>query len=165
MTVHAPVFSAEPGYDTDFHAWALAQAALLRTVRPDGVDWENVAEEIEDLGKARSRELFSRLRVIIEHLLKLEHGRNREPAGGWIETLVEQRQELDYILRESPSLRRQIEPMLDRSFGQAWKKALAGFKRYEPAQLAFYEETLPAVLPYTVTQLLDEDFLPEPSGR
>ena len=46
-------------YDRDFHAWSVEQAARLRESRPPTVDWENVAEEIESLGKmgsAQSRE-------------------------------------------------------------------------------------------------------------
>jgi hypothetical protein len=63
-------------YDKDFVRWteeqakALRDAAGLATNLP--LDWENLAEEIDSLGRSQSRELASRIAVIIEHLIKLE---------------------------------------------------------------------------------------------
>ena len=74
-------------YDHDFLLWTREQSKLLREAAERRVnfplDWENLAEEIESLGKSLRSELRSRLRTIIEHLLKLEHSAaaNRETAG------------------------------------------------------------------------------------
>ena len=57
-------------YDTDFYAWANEQAALLRAGRLSEADIENVAEEIESMGKSEKRELISRLTILLLHLLK-----------------------------------------------------------------------------------------------
>ncbi len=164
--MHAPLAlsQAEAGYDGDFYLWTMEQARLLRASHPDGIDWENVAEEIETLGNELVRELGSRLTVIVEHMLKYQHGMNRDPAGGWEETLLEQRQRIDDLFDQSPSLRRKIERRLDRSYGQGRRKALASFKVYEPSQVTHYRKALPDALPYTVEQLLDEDYLPEPDA-
>ena len=35
-------------YDRDYYGWANAQAALLREVQPEWLDWRNLAEEVED---------------------------------------------------------------------------------------------------------------------
>lgn len=42
-------------YETDFHAWAQEQAGLLRTGRLDQADIGHIAEEIESMDAARSR--------------------------------------------------------------------------------------------------------------
>jgi hypothetical protein len=99
-----------PGtYDTDFVRWTEEQAAAIRAAAASRtnlpIDWENVAEEIEDLGRSIRRELGARLQTIVEHLLKLELSPAREPRQGWIETIVRSRQEIEDLLEESPSLR------------------------------------------------------------
>ena len=75
------------GYDQDFYAWTQTQAAALRAAALGGanlpVDWENVAEEIESLGKSQASALRSRLATIIEHLLKLEFWPTQKPTFGW----------------------------------------------------------------------------------
>ncbi len=62
-------------YDRDFAAWALDQAARLRQAAggaDDALDWLNLAEEIEALARRDRRELASHIRVVAEHLMKLE---------------------------------------------------------------------------------------------
>jgi hypothetical protein len=63
-------------YDTDFYGWALEQA---RAIRASGaarlntlasVDWENIAEELEGLARSEAKELRSRYRRLLLHLLK-----------------------------------------------------------------------------------------------
>jgi hypothetical protein len=56
-------------YDQDFYAWANEQAGLLRADRLSEADIEHIAEEIENLGKSEKRELVSRPRVLLLHLL------------------------------------------------------------------------------------------------
>ena len=41
-------------YETDFYAWAMEQAALLRAGRFGAADIANIAEEIESMGRGRS---------------------------------------------------------------------------------------------------------------
>ncbi|MDR3089077.1 MAG: DUF29 domain-containing protein, partial [Desulfobulbaceae bacterium] len=60
-------------YETDVVAWAGEQARLLRAGRFDLLDIENIAEEIEDVGKAEQRELMSRMAVLLAHLLKWQY--------------------------------------------------------------------------------------------
>ncbi len=62
-------------YEKDFVRWTEQQAAALREAAALGtnlpLDWENLAEEIDSLGRSLRHELRSRILVIIEHLLKL----------------------------------------------------------------------------------------------
>ena len=63
-------------YDIDLALWADGQARALRDAGHAGIDlpidWENLAEEIEALGKPQVRELASRIAIILVHLTKLE---------------------------------------------------------------------------------------------
>ncbi|HEY3718618.1 MAG TPA: DUF29 domain-containing protein [Roseiarcus sp.] len=61
---------SDSNYDSDFYAWANEQAALLRAGRLGQADIEHIAQEIESMGRTEKRELVSRLRVLLVHLLK-----------------------------------------------------------------------------------------------
>ena len=85
-------------YETDFYAWTQAQAQALRApgVRVSNiVDWERVAEEIEDLGSERRHAIESWLQQIIIHLHKLETSRALDPRAGWREEIRHRRLEID----------------------------------------------------------------------
>ena len=72
-------------YDEDFLRWTEEQAAGLRRAKVSNLplDWENLAEEIESLGKSQRRELGAQIRRILHHLLKLEVSPAEEPRAGW----------------------------------------------------------------------------------
>src|SRR5271168_5304601 len=90
-------------YDTDFYAWANEQAALLRAGRLSEADIQNIAEEIESMGRSEKRELVSRLAVLFQHLLKWRY----QPGfrgNSWRLTIEDQRQEVSDHLSENLSL-------------------------------------------------------------
>jgi hypothetical protein len=103
-------------YDRDFVAWTEVQAERLRAAARTRsnlpIDWEQVAEEIEDLGKGQRHKLESRLRTIVAHLLKLQFSPAEEPRFGWIETVVQARDKAHHVLKNNPSLRPQLGMML-----------------------------------------------------
>ena len=70
-------------YDRDFFRWTQEQAAALRAVKNSNLplDWANLADEIESLGKSDRRQLRSQIRRILRHLLKLEVSPAFDPAG------------------------------------------------------------------------------------
>ncbi len=104
--------SAAQLYDKDFVRWTEQQAAALRdasgldTNLP--LDWENLAEEIDSLGRSQKRELRSRVAVIIEHLIKLECSPATDPRRGWIETIGRERAEIERLFDDSPSLKGEV---------------------------------------------------------
>ena len=105
-------------YDSDLVAWSAEQARVIRDAGRQRInapiDWENVAEEIESLGKSERRTLSSRIGTVIEHLLKLQVSPAKEPAAVWRDTVRRTRQEIEEILRDSPSLRREVPEMVAR---------------------------------------------------
>jgi hypothetical protein len=96
--------------------WAEAQAEGLRRAAEAGsnlpLDWHNIAEEIESLGRSQRRELRSRFANIVEHLLKLQFSSAIEPRAGWIETIGRERRETENLLADSPSLGHEMESLL-----------------------------------------------------
>ena len=111
---------ADQGYDTDLALWAESQARALRDAGHTGtnlpIDWENVAEEIEALGKSQARELASRISIILVHLMKLHASPATEPRAGWRETIAQQRNDIERVLADSPSLRRTIANVIRNEF-------------------------------------------------
>ena len=81
-------------YDTDFYAWANEQAALLRAGRLSEADIENIAEEIESMGRSERSELVNRLTVLLVHLLKWRYQPGLR-GRSWRLTIEEQRDQLD----------------------------------------------------------------------
>ena len=125
----------DQGYDTDLALWAESQARALRDAQRAGtnlpIDWENVAEEIEALGKSQARELASRIRTILVHLLKLEASPATEPRTGWRETIAEQRTEIERVLEDSPSLRQRVGQLIARELEPARRQVLLALAGYE----------------------------------
>jgi hypothetical protein len=105
-------------YDEDFFAWSQQQAKALRSAARGGsnyeLDWENLAEEIDALGRSERRELASRLSLIIEHLVKLNHSSARYPRRRWRETVRRERAEVERVLEDNPSLRRKVPDLINK---------------------------------------------------
>jgi hypothetical protein len=151
-----PKRPAEPkpaaDYDRDFFAWTQATSARLRTGRFDELDVENAAAEIEDMGKRDLKELNSRTQILLQHLLKWRLQADKRSAS-WRATIVTQRIEIEALLRDSPSLAAQLRSELARNYAGAVKRAVA--------ETELDRDEFPAKCPFTLAQLLDEEFLPE----
>lgn len=149
-------------YERDFYLWTQRQAAELRRAAAQGsnlpLDWENLAEEIESLGERNRRELHSRLTRLIEHLLKLQFAPALEPRRLWRISVVNQRRDLKQLFRGSPSLRQLAADYLD----EAHEEACDLVERTIPDEELGRWPDLPRTCPYTLEQLLDPDFWPEP---
>jgi hypothetical protein len=148
MKTHAPL------YDEDFYAWTQQQAALLRAKEWRELDYGNLAEELEALGKRDRRESEHRLEILVMHLLEWRYQpERRERSRGWRSTIREQRRRLARLLQDSPSLRSEIPALLDDGYPHACGKALDE-TRLPP-------EVLPPTCPWTAVQVLDDAFWPE----
>lgn len=114
-------------YDDDLFLWSQEQARALREAGRSGtnlpLDWDNLAEEIESLGKSQRTELTRRVRTVIEHLLTLQHSGAEEPRRGWRETIRRSRRDIDDVLDDNPSLRRGMPDIVDRVAPQAARDA------------------------------------------
>ena len=57
-------------YERDILLWAEETVYKLKARDFDGLELENLIEEIESLGISQKKELLSRLTTLLEHLLK-----------------------------------------------------------------------------------------------
>jgi hypothetical protein len=153
-------------YDRDFLAWSTQQAEALRAGARGGsnqvIDWHNLAEEIEDLGKSARRELQSQIRRVVRHLLKLEHSPAKEPRSGWEESIVDARAEIEDLLDESPSLRTGLERDLKRQTQRGIDLALKDLGRHHEIDAATIAALRAAS--YTEEQIFGDWFPEEPSA-
>lgn len=90
-------------YQTDETAWLEQTADLVRAGRFEEIDAESLGEYLSDMAGRDRREVFSRLVVLLTHLLKWDHQPDRR-SGSWRGTIREQRRELGQLL-ESGVLR------------------------------------------------------------
>ena len=91
-------------YEQDENLWIFENIKLIREGRIKEIDWDNIAQELEYMGKSQFREVFSRLRVILIHLLKWKYQQEKRTTS-WKPTIREQRDELNSIFGDSKTLR------------------------------------------------------------
>ncbi len=140
-------------YDTDFFEWTQHQAAALAAGHFSELDLVNLAEEIESLGKSDRRQLGSRLQELMLHLLKWRYQPERRQTGhSWEDSILEQRGSIASLLNDSPSLRRQVLPLMSDHYPRARRRA--------NSQTGLPISTFPETCPWTEDQILDDDFWP-----
>src|SRR5438045_4865152 len=84
-------------YERDETAWLEAMSALAATGRYAEMDFPNLSEYLADMARRDRREVFSRLVILLTHLLKWEHQPGHR-SGSWRGTIRAQRQELKLLL-------------------------------------------------------------------
>ena len=145
------------GYEDDFYAWTQEQARLLREAARERlntpIDWEHVAEEIEDMGRSETRAVESSLSRILEHLLKLEYSSAADPRNVWKASVVEHRSRVQRDLKASPSLRGKID--LPDVYETARELAALGLARDGVSV-----NDLPAECPYSLERIAEKGWWP-----
>lgn len=142
----------QPKYEEDFYGWARTNVHLLKQKKYEEVDMEHIIEELEEMGNNKENELFSRLALLISHLLKWQFQPNLR-GHSWIYTAREQRFRIKRLLKKNPGLKGE----LDETFKDAYTDAI--LRATEETGLD--EKTFPTECPYTFEQVIDEDFYPE----
>lgn len=135
-------------YEQDFYLWLEEQAQALQEDRYADLDIENLVEELEALGWAEKNAVLSHLRVLLLHLLKWQYQPRR--TSSWINTIDTQRDELD--LRLTATLRRYLEENFESTFAKA--------RRSAARETNLPLEIFPLQCPFSVTDVLDENFFP-----
>jgi hypothetical protein len=153
-------------HDDDLLAWSKEQAEALRAAASAGsnlaLDWENLAEEIEDLGAAQKSGLYSQVRRIIQHLLKLEYSPAREPRRGWMQSIDNARVEIEYLFQMSPSLRREVSTTIANETKRAIRLVVRDLENYGEIDRAAAARLRAST--FTEEQILGDWFPPEPGA-
>ena len=110
-------------YEADETAWLETAADLIRQGRFDEIDCATLAEYLMDMAKRDRREVFSRLVVLLAHLLKWTYQPDHR-SGSWRGTILEQQRELRQLL-ESGTLRNHALAVFADAYADARKQAAA----------------------------------------
>jgi hypothetical protein len=100
-------------YDTDILVWSERQSELLRRraggelVNDTDLDWSNIAEEIESVGRGEFRACESLLRQALIHILEIQAWPQSSAAPGWRAEVVRFRH--DAADAFSPSMRQRLD--------------------------------------------------------
>jgi Domain of unknown function DUF29 len=138
-------------YDQDFYVWTEVQAELLRQRRFDELDLDNLIDEVAGLGDTKKSAVLSNATLVIEHLLKLQHSPAIDPRLGWIDSILEHRNRLEYDL--TPRLRQILQDELLRVYSVARRTADRRLRMHGENAVA---DGLPATCPYSVDQVIGD---------
>ncbi len=146
-------------YESDYYAWTKEQAAKLRALAAARVnstlDLENLAEEVESLGRSELNMVRSQVRRIIEHLLKLEYSPSKPPRADWRYSIVQARDEVEDHL--TASMRPDVEAELGKLFGRGRRDAALGLDKHGEREAA---KALPTVCSYSLDEIVSHDWYP-----
>lgn len=139
-------------YQTDYYGWTVEQAELLKAGDWQDLDIENLIEEVEAMGRSEKRALESRLIVLTTHLLKWQYQPVRR-GKSWELTIKEQRLRIGKILRDNPSLRREVEACFLDVYPFAVIQAVK--------ETGIGEQVFPTDCAWKLEQILNIEFLPD----
>jgi len=147
-------------YERDFILWIEENLRLIKEKNYEEVDWENLLEEIEDMGRRHLDSAISYMAIIMEHLYKLEHFKIDEKMGkSWIKSVLNARDRLELMLKREPSLRRKLEENLSWAWEEAVLNLISWFRDNEELAEKFFgrlpsKEDFPSECPYNFEEVL-----------
>jgi uncharacterized tellurite resistance protein B-like protein len=151
-------------YGEDFLLWSRQQAEALRAAAQGAsnlpLDWENLAEEIEDLAKSQRSALASHLMRIIQHLVKLGYSPAVEPRNGWRRAIRLARMQAEGRLGNNPSLRAELDRLVEGELRHGIELAILDLE--EHGEIDEVEANVLRRARYTVEQILGDWFPAEP---
>ncbi len=139
-------------YETDYLKWIQTTVEKLRVGDYPNIEWENLIEVIEDMGRSERRSLKSNLIIVLTHLLKWQFQPELR-SGSWKGSIVEHRRRIREALKDSPSLKPYLEEVCVECYSDAVEQA--------SAETELPGEIFPQLCPYTSAEVLDSSFLPE----
>ncbi len=146
-----------PHRDDDFYGWLANQASILRSGNYGALDSVKIAEELDEMAALQRDKVVSLLRVALVHLLKWRYSRVRRSESSWKISLVTARVDVTDILEDSRTLRNEL-PLLP---AKAYRGARSVAGTQMRLQKRDWQQLFPDTCPWTESQVLDEDFLPE----
>ncbi len=148
-------------YELDFYGWINHNLALLKQGRLQDVDLDHLIEELEYMATQDKNTLASRFIILIAHLLKwqfqlkqLTERWENYNGSSWRGSINEQRTKISFHLENSPSLKKHLKEAVEKAYPKAVSLAIKETK--------LSPKVFPKTCPYSLEQLLNEDFYPIP---
>ncbi|HEY8566685.1 MAG TPA: DUF29 domain-containing protein [Beijerinckiaceae bacterium] len=117
VTKERPAASAptRTRYEDDAYTWALEQVALLKSGHLDGLDVENLIDEVGDVARREYDKLVAALRIVLLHILKWDVQPERRTRS-WILSIIEHRERVNESLGDNPGLKSRAIDALHRAY-------------------------------------------------
>jgi hypothetical protein len=138
-------------YEKDFYLWLEMTAQLLRDRRLDYLDYDNLIEEIETMGRSEKQALWSDVKIVVLHLLKWKYQPECR-SGSWKGSIKEHRRRIHKLLKDSPSLKKYLPQFLEECYGEAREDAIE--------ETGLYPLNFPRECPFSLEQIQDITYLP-----
>lgn len=140
-------------YEQDYVAWLDLTLTQLKQQNLSSLDWKNLIEEIESLGREQRHKVESYLLRLLIHLLLYQYWETERTwsGKGWEKEIDNFRLELDLLL-ESQVLHNHLVSILEKDYAKARKLAT------QKSNLS--SVTFPESCPYSLEQILDFGWLP-----
>lgn len=147
--------------DIDYSQWLKHQSQLAAAGQTLALDLRNLAEELDFVGISKVRKRDSHLRRLILHLLKWCYQPDKR-SQSWVDTIGHARAEIREISETSPSLDLLSSRRQDPE--QVLLKAYNGARDGAADETGMPLKNLPEECPFTLKQILDRGFWPEPAA-
>lgn len=113
-------------YNRDFNLWVEATLKAIQNRDFEKMDWDNLFDEIEDMGKSEKRSLESYLERLIAHILKLQYWSAEKERNykHWKVEIINFRRRIKRLIKQNPSfnsLLAEIYPEVFKDVVDAWK--------------------------------------------
>jgi hypothetical protein len=147
-------------YEQDFNIWRETIIKKIKQQDFNDIDWEHLLLELEDMGKSEKRSFLSNLTILIAHLLKLtvQADAPEMMKGSWYSSVTEHRFRVKKDLEENPSFKNYLHEVIFIAYADGRKLAIQESKNAKLGVRKPDETEYPLDFPFTLEQLLDEDF-------
>jgi len=147
--MNIPIQDLELTYERDYQQWLEETVLILKNRQPDRLDYEHLIEELESLGNEQKNAVESLTIQVLQHLLFYQYWQSERDYNErhWRTEIIAFRTQLE--LRLTTNLRNHLQSRLDYLYSKA--KKIAETKT---------NLQLPLQNPYSLTEILDEDWLP-----
>lgn len=147
-------------YERDLQLWIEQTIRQLQNREFDALDIDHLIEELSDLGKSEKNALKSNLTILLAHLLKLMVQQDVPDMmkGSWYSSVLEHRQRVLNNLADTPSLKSFLVEAIEKAYPDARKIAIKEGKLAKLGIRMSEESEYPATCPFSIEQILDEDF-------
>jgi hypothetical protein len=143
-------------YDDDILLWSEQQASAIRKLAngrnlPNELDIENVAEEIESVGRSELAAVKSYIRLIFVHFIKLHLEADSDSARHWQSEIAGFHS--DMMARYAPSMRQRID--LDNIWRSARDQSMLAYEGVQQQSIAELSERSPFALDELLAERID----------
>ncbi|MEL4894282.1 DUF29 domain-containing protein [Crocosphaera sp. Alani8] len=131
-------------YETDFYQWTMEQSEALKEQNLDKLDWENIIEEIEALGRSDYQAVVSLLTRIIQHQLKIDYANKPQTNRHWQAE----------IKAFSNTIRRRYSPSMKTKLEEEWEDIYSD--AIDLYLIDYPADNFPQVCPYSLNEVLNK---------